>query len=101
MRLNKITPSNIFFTDESIFNLSYYFNKNSKIRITEKTQRLIKDGNEKALKNITREFHKKETGIMVSGGISSEGLGKLIFHSGNVNTFAYKQVLNYYKEDLS
>ena len=38
---------------------------------------------------------------MVSGGISSEGLGKLIFHSGNVNTFAYKQVLNYYKEDLS
>ena len=101
MRLNKITPSNIFFTDESIFNLSSYFNKNSKIRITKKTQRLIKDGNEKALKNITREFHKKETGIMISGGISSEGLGKLIFHSGNVNTFAYKQVLNYYKEDLS
>ena len=38
---------------------------------------------------------------MVSGGISIEGLGKLLFHSGNVNTFVYKQVLNYYKEDLS
>ena len=37
---------------------------------------------------------------MVSGGICREGLGKLIFHSGNVNTFAYKQVLNYYREDL-
>ena len=37
---------------------------------------------------------------MVSGGICNKGLGKLIFHSGNVNTFAYRQVLNYYKEDL-
>ena len=37
---------------------------------------------------------------MVSGGICNKGLGKLIFHSGNVNSFAYRQVLNYYKEDL-
>ena len=37
---------------------------------------------------------------MVSGGICNKGLGKLIFHSGNVNTFAYKQVLGYYKEDI-
>ena len=28
------------------------------------------------------------------------GLEKIFFHSGNVNTFAYKQVLNYYREDL-
>ena len=37
---------------------------------------------------------------MVSGRICESGLGKLIFHSGNVNTFAYKQVLNFYKDDL-
>ena len=37
---------------------------------------------------------------MISGGICNEGLGKIIFHSGNVNTFAYRQVLNFYKEDL-
>ena len=37
---------------------------------------------------------------MVSGGICSDGLGKLIFHSGNVNTFAYRQVLGYYKGDI-
>ena len=38
---------------------------------------------------------------MVSGGISYEGLGELIFHSGNVNSFAYKQILKYYREDLN
>ena len=49
---------------------------------------------------ITRQFHKKENGIMVSGGICRQGLSKLIFHSGNVNSFSYKQVLGFYKEDL-
>ena len=28
---------------------------------------------------------------MVSGGIPYEGLGELIFHSGNVTSFDYKQ----------
>ena len=52
------------------------------------------------MKNITREFHKKENGVIVSGWISKDGLGKLIFHSGNINTFAYKQVLQFYREDM-
>lgn len=38
---------------------------------------------------------------MVSGGICNEGLGEIIFHSGNLNSFAYKQVLKYYREDLN
>jgi len=50
------------------------------------------------MKNITREFHKKENGVIASGGISKDGLGKLIFHSGNINTFTYKQVLQFYRE---
>ena len=37
---------------------------------------------------------------MVSGGICNEGLGEVIFHSGNLNSFAYKQVLKFYREDL-
>ena len=37
---------------------------------------------------------------MVSGGICREGLTKLVFHSANVNSFSYKQVLEFYKEDL-
>ena len=37
---------------------------------------------------------------MISGGISKNGLGNLIFHSGNANTFSYKQVLYFYKKDF-
>ena len=37
---------------------------------------------------------------MISGGISKKRLGNLIFHSGNVNTFSYKQVLHFYKKDF-
>ena len=100
MKQNNLFPSQIFFTDESVFNVASYFNRNYKIRLSKTTSKLIKNGNESALKKVTRQFHKKQNGIMVSGGICREGLGKLIFHSGNVNTFAYKQVLNYYREDL-
>jgi len=100
MKQKGITPEKIFFTDESIFYLSSYFNKNYKVRICKNTQKLISRGNEIALKKKQREIHKKEIGLMISGGICNEGLGKIIFHSGNVNTFAYRQVLNFYKEDL-
>ena len=37
---------------------------------------------------------------MVSGGICRAGLGEIFFHSGNVNSFAYKQVLEFYKKDF-
>ena len=75
-------------------------NHNYKIRLGRKTLREVKQGKESALKKITRPYHKKLNGILVSGGICQEGLGRIIFHSGNVNTFAYKQVLNFYKEDI-
>ena len=100
MKQNHLFPNKIFFTDESIFNISSYFNRNCKIRLSKKTSNLIKRGNEIALRKVTRQFHKKQNRLIVSGGICEEGLCKLIFHSGNVNTFAYKQVLNYYREDL-
>ena len=37
---------------------------------------------------------------MVGGGISKYGLGILIFSIGTVDSFAYKQALEYYKEDI-
>ena len=37
---------------------------------------------------------------MISGAISKNGLGHLIMHGGNINTFVYKQSLNFYKEDI-
>ena len=100
MKENKINPHKIFFTDESNFNVTSYLNRNYRIRLCKKTLRSIKQGNEIALKKVTRQYHKKVNGILVSGGICREGLGRLIFHSGTVNSFAYKQVLNFYKEDM-
>ena len=100
MKKNRISPKNIFFTDESNFNVSSFFNNNCKIRLSNKTLEAIKRGNEIALGKVTKQFHKKLNGILVSGGICCEGLSNLIFHSGTVNSFAYKQVLNFYKEDM-
>ena len=48
---------------------------------SKKTRRKIKEGNEESNNLISREF--RNNSIMVSGGICDEGLGKLIFHSGN------------------
>ena len=100
MKENQISPDNIFFTDECIVNLSSYFGRNNKVRICKRTEKKLRNGDEKALAIVNKEFFKKTNGIMISGGICKEGLGRIIFHSGNVNSFAYRQVLNFYKEDL-
>ena len=101
MKENGISPDNIFFTDESIFPLYSYMNKgNNKNRFSKKTRRKLKSGEEKSIDLVTRQHHKFHNAIMVSGGICREGLGEIIFHSGNLNSFAYKQVLKFYKEDL-
>ena len=102
MKKNKIGPENIFFTDESIFPLHAYLNKGTnKIRLTKKTRRKLRYGDEKSINLITRQTHKFNNAIIVSGGICDEGLGEIIFHSGNLNSFAYKQVLKFYKEDIN
>ena len=38
--------------------------------------------------------------FMVSGGISGSGPGKLIFVTGNQDSYAYEKILRYYKEDI-
>ena len=102
MRDNNIGPEQLFFTDESIFPLCSYMNRGTnKIRISKKTNKKLRAGDERAINLVTRPKHKFNNGIMVSGGICNEGLGKIIFHSGNVNTFSYKQVLEFYREDLN
>ena len=101
MRDNRIGTENIFFTDESVFPLYAYMNKGTnKIRLSKKTRKKLKAGDEKSINLVTRQHHKFNNAIIVSGGICDEGLGEIIFHSGNINSFAYKQVLKYYREDL-
>ena len=102
MKENNLGPQNIFFTDESNFPFYPYMNRGTnKIRLCKKTERKLKAGDEKANELVTRQYHKFNDGILVSGGICDEGLGQIIFHSGNVNSFAYKQVLKFYREDLN
>ena len=74
MENNKITPDDIFFTHESTFNLASYFNRNMKIRISKRTAKGLKNGNESSIRLVTRDFHKKVNGNMISGGISKNGL---------------------------
>jgi len=101
MRDNHIGPENIFFTDESVFPLYAYMNKGTnKIRLSKKTRKKLKAGDEKSINLVTRQHHKFNNAIIVSGGICDEGLGEIIFHSGNINSFADKQVLKYYREEL-
>ena len=102
MKENNLGPENIFFTDESIFPLTAYMNKGTnKIRLSKKTRRKLKSGDENSINLVTRQHHKFNNAIMVSGGICDEGLGEIIFHSGTLNSFAYKQVLKFYREDLN
>lgn len=44
---------------------------------------------------------KKSKGFMVAGGVSKYGVGKLIFCIGSVDSFAYKQAIDYYKKDIA
>ena len=53
MNKNNILPEDIFFTDESQFNLTFV-NGHSKIRITKKFQGNLKRGNKKAINLIVR-----------------------------------------------
>ena len=83
MKENNIGPEDIFFTDESVFPLYAYMNKGTnKFRLSRKTRRKLRSGDEKSINLVTRPHHKFNNAILVSGGICNEGLGEIIFHSG-------------------
>ena len=37
---------------------------------------------------------------MAAGGVSKNGVGKLIFCIGNIDSYAYKQAIQYYLNDI-
>ena len=47
------------------------------------------------------ELEKHPKGIMVAEGVSSYGVGKLNFCVGTMNSFAYKQTLQNYKNYIN
>ena len=96
---NGIKSNEIIFTDEC--RIVLYPKINPKINVI----RL----NSEDKKNIhTFEVNKKrtyfrpkyETSIMVAGGVTKYGLSNLIFCSGSMNNFSYKQFLLFIKQDI-
>ena len=66
MKENNIGPENIFFTDESVFPLYAYMNKGTnKIKLSKKTRRNLREGDEKSINLVIREHYKFNTAIMV------------------------------------
>jgi hypothetical protein len=97
----QLTGRDIFFTDESPFLFRTFLNKSTnQMRFSKKSLKKLKEGNEEQINKIYCQEKKYEEGFMVAVGISSRGVGKLIFCVGKVNSFAYKQAIDYYKEDF-
>ena len=97
---NNIKSSDIIFTDEC--RIVLFPKVNPKINVI----RL----NENDKKNIhTYEVNKKktffrpkfETSVMVAGGITKYGLSNLVFCSGAMNNFSYKQFLLFQQDNAS
>ena len=49
---------------------------------------------------IAKPIPKFPVGIMVASGISVNGPGRLVFVTGTMNSFSYKQTLEIFKEDI-
>jgi len=99
---NDIDHKKIYFTDEKRFLLNFAPNpQNNQIRLTKESKELLKKNNDKINKLMTIELEKHPKGIMVAGGVSSYGVGKLNFCIGTMNSFAYKQTLQNYEKDIN
>ena len=60
----------------------------------------LRKGDDTAEKLLLVEFPKKSKGFMAAGGVSKNGVGKLIFCIGNVDSYAYKQAIQHYLNDI-
>ena len=94
----KLTGKEIFFTDETQIDLCNF--TNDAIRLSKENQKRLDNGELDVYDLITRPVKKFEKSIMVAGGISSKGLGKLMLLCGTENEFCYAQAILNYKEDI-
>ena len=96
-----LSGRNIFFTDEKRFILNPPLNRQiNQIRSDKKSFNEFKSGKGYFYKKIARPMPKYPRGIMVSGGVSYKGVGKLIFITGTQTSFSYLQTLEFFKEDI-
>ena len=94
-----LSIKDIMFTDETKIELGNY--TNDSIRLSPKTREQLKNGEKEANELINRPERKFEKSLMVAGGITYNGLTKLIILDGTLNEFSYGQGLLFYKDDIN
>ena len=72
---------------------------NDAIRLNKENEEKLKQGKLDVYDLVTRQ-KKFEKSIMVAGGISSKGVGKLMLLNGTENEFCYAQAILNYKKDV-
>ena len=95
---NKVDRERNFFTDETQIDLSNYVN--DLIRLNKKNEEKLQKGELDIYDLITRPKKKFEKSIMVAGGISFNGVGRLMLLNGTENEFCYGQAILNYKKDI-
>ena len=72
----------------------------NKIRVCDDTMRKIKAGDLEKIQMMYRPIPLYSPKVMVSGGVSWNGVSELKFFIGHADTFSYLQCLELYKADL-
>ena len=98
---HEIEGREIMFTDEKWFYLFPMLNSSTnKIRVCDDTMRKIKAGDLEKIQMMYRPIPLYSPKVMVSGGVSWNGVSELKFFIGHADTFSYLQCLELYKADL-
>lgn len=101
LKQNNIYDKDIFFTDEKRFILNSTLNRQTnQIHLDSKGYNEYKSGEGKLYEKICKPIEKFPKDIMVAGGLSRNGMGRLIFVTGTMNSFSYLQALESYKSDI-
>ena len=96
-----IRGDSIFFTDEKIFCLNVPLNpQTNQIRLSKKNIKKLNSGNTELFNKIHTPLKKFPESFMVSGGLTKNGVSKLIFCVGTMNNFSYNETLKFFKEDI-
>ena len=96
-----IKGSDIFFTDEKYFHLHTPLNPQSnQIRFTKKNLKKLKRGDPAIVEKLRKPMPKYSEKFMLAAGVSSKGVGKLIFCVGTMNSSCYDKALQHYRDDV-
>jgi len=101
LKQNNIYDKDIFSTDEKRFILNPTLNRQTnQICLDSKCYNEYKSGEGKLYEKICKPIEKFPKGIMVAGGLSRNGVGRLIFVTGTMSSFSYLQAVESYKSDI-